>query len=487
MELKQREIYAKARISKDNNFDGRFFFAVKTTGIFCRPSCPAPVAKEENVEYFENIFKPLERGYRPCHRCRPDITIEYSKSFIPGSDIVEKALNLIYSGFLSYKTVDELAAEVGISPRQMRKLFIDCIGIPPVKVGRYHKAVFAKKLLLSSVQSITEIAFASGFRSTRQFNAAYSEIFGETPRNTRRQRSGTTGHGAVLFLKYKPPLNFGQMLNFMQTRLITGVEKIVAGSYYRTFRTQHAGGWFSVADIPEKGELQLEIHSDDVRCYMEIYSRVRMMFDLDVDISAVSAVLGKDPLLRRGMTEDLCPRLPAAFDSFEFVIRAILGQQITVKAATTLAGRIASAVGSEIEAPDGLQYFFPTPDELAAADISSIGITKTRQQTIRTVTEAVIDGRLNLSATRSFDAFAQEFSALKGIGDWTVNYTAMRGLGMKDAFPAADLGIIKAMTPTGGKKPTVKQIEAEAERWRPYRSYAALCMWNIPAGSETKE
>ena len=169
MEQKKSELFAQARITKDKNFDGRFFFAVKTTGIFCRPSCPSPVAKEENVVYLDNIFQAIEQGFRPCHRCRPDLNLEYQNSYIPGSEIVEKTLELIYNGYLNYNTVDELAAEVCISPRQLRKLFVDTIGIPPVKLGRYHKTLFAKKLLLSSTQTVTEIAFASGFRSTRQF------------------------------------------------------------------------------------------------------------------------------------------------------------------------------------------------------------------------------------------------------------------------------------------------------------------------------
>jgi 3-methyladenine DNA glycosylase/8-oxoguanine DNA glycosylase len=220
---------------------------------------------------------------------------------------------------------------------------------------------------------------------------------------------------------------------------------------------------------------------------MELYYRVRKMFDLDTDFTQINVQLGADPLLKKGMSGGQVPRLPAAFEPFEFVIRAILGQQITVKAATTLAGRIAEASAAVCHgAPAGLLYFFPTAQELSATDISSIGITKIRQQTIQTVTDAVLDRRLSLSANLQFDNFAASFGALKGIGDWTVNYTAMRGLGMKDAFPAADLGIIKAMT-RDEQKLSVKEINKSAEQWRPYRSYAALCLWNIPAESANQE
>ncbi|HAK45268.1 MAG TPA: hypothetical protein DCO79_05040 [Spirochaeta sp.] len=480
MEDKQREIYSKARIRKDKNFDGRFFFAVKTTGIFCRPSCPSPLAKEENVIYLNNMFEGLEHGFRPCHRCRPDLNIEYHNSYISGSETVERALKLIYEGYLNYHSIEELAASLYISERQLRKLFVDSIGLPPVKVGRYHKAVFARKLILSSAQSITDTAFASGFRSTRQFNSTYREVFGESPSETRRQRTNLSTGKTSMMLRYRGALDFNLTLAFMKPRLIKGVELIRDGSYIRTFRTEHSSGWFSVCDRPELSALELSVHSDDVRCYMELYYRVRRMFDLDTDFTAIKTQLGADPLLRRGMTDGRVPRLPAAFDPFEFVIRAILGQQITVKAATTLAGRVAETAGVECgEAPEGLHYFFPAADELAATDITDIGITTTRQQTIRNATDAVKSGAVSLSSVQSMEEFTRDFISVKGIGAWTVNYTAMRGLGMKDAFPAADLGIIKAMTPTEGKKPSVKHIEAAAEKWRPYRSYAALCLWRI--------
>ncbi|MBI9106348.1 MAG: DNA-3-methyladenine glycosylase 2 family protein [Spirochaetales bacterium] len=476
-----REIFSRARITKDRNYDGRFFFAVKTTGIFCRPSCPSPVAKEENVEYFGSIFEALELGYRPCARCRPDISLEYNNSYIAGVEKIQQALRLIYDGFLSYYSIEELADRLNISQRQLRKLFIDSIGLPPVKIGRYHKSIFARKLLSSSDQSITDIAFASGFRSTRQFNAAFKDIYGESPsasrKRTGRGRSGQTG----LLLKYNNPFNFLQVLAFMEPRLIKGIEAIKNGQYLRTFRTKNARGWLAVCDKPEESALELKIVCDDVRCYMEIYLRVRRMFDLDTDFSLINKQLEGDQLLSRGMPGGRVPRLPVAFDPFEFLIRAILGQQITIKAATTLAGRIAEKTGNKTgpDFPEDLDYFFPNPEELAGAPIGNIGITGIRQQTIRTVTDAVLSGSLSLSGNRGFEEFRKSFSALKGIGSWTVNYVAMRGLGMKDAFPATDLGIIKAFA-IHEIKTTEKEIIKSAEKWRPYRSYAALCIWNIP-------
>jgi AraC family transcriptional regulator of adaptative response / DNA-3-methyladenine glycosylase II len=480
MEHKDRNIFSNARITKDSNFDGKFYFAVKTTGIFCRPSCPAPTAKEENVEYFNNLFSALEHGYRPCFRCRPDINLEYHNSYIHGSEKVNEALELIYNGYLNYNSIGDLADTLYISKRQLRKLFSDSIGLPPVKIGRYHKSIFAKKLITNSNRTITDIAFASGFQSSRQFNDTYKEIFGETPSATRKCCSAAATGNPSLLLKYKQPFNYPQILSFMQSRLITGIEMIENQRYFRTFRTDHARGWFSVQDRPDQSALELKIICDDVRCYMEIYYRVRKMFDIDTDFDPINKMFEKDPLISRGMNVGQVPRLPIAFNPFEFTVRAILGQQITIKAATTLAGRIVEKAGISVseDFPSGLEFLFPNAKELAATPLENLGITGIRQQTIRTVTGAILDSRLSLSVSQGFETFEKDFSSLKGIGDWTVNYVAMRGLGMKDAFPASDLGIIKAYT-EGGVKPPVKKIIKLAEKWRPYRSYAALCLWSL--------
>ena len=480
-------LYSKARISRDKNFDGKFFFAVKTTGIFCRPSCPSPTAKEENVVYCDSIFQAIESGFRPCLRCRPDIHLEYNNSFVPGSEVVQEALRLIYDGYLNYCFIRDLAVKLKISERHLRKLFTDTIGLSPVKIARIHKSVFARKLLSASSQSITDIAFASGFRSIRQFNDSYKEIFGEAPSGTRRNTEGAYHSGAVLHLPYGDGFDFRQVLSFMTPRLIKGIEIVTDQVYSRTFRTEFSQGWFSVSDRNSENTLELTIHSDDVRCYMEIYYRVRKMFDLDTNFSEMTDYFLADKILSGGMKNKQIPRLSVAFDPFEFTIQAILGQQITVKAATTLAARIGekAGIGCSEESPPGLDYYFPTARELADTDITQIGITGRRQQTIHAVVNAILEERLSLSPLQRFYHFHRDFSALKGIGDWTVNYVAMRGLGMKDAFPASDLGIVKALSPhdpdkNSGKmaKISVKEILKTAEKWKPYRSYAALCLWN---------
>ena len=282
-----------------------------------------------------------------------------------------------------------------------------------------------------------------------------------------------------LILKYKNPFNFRQMLDFMKPRAMDGLEIVTDNSYARTFRIDKTKGFFFVRNNSRQSVLELEIGCQDIKCHMQIHNRVRKMFDLDTDFTNINQKFLKDKLLSKGMENGHVPRLPIAFESFEFVVRAILGQQISVKAATTLAARIArkAQLKSGNDFPSGLDCFFPDPSELLELELGGIGITKTRQETIKTVARGILDKDFRLTANQDFETFQKDFSALKGIGDWTVNYVAMRGLGMIDSFPFSDLGIIKSLT-KNGVKPTKKQTMTVAENWRPYRAYATLCLWN---------
>lgn len=471
--------YKTARIKKDKNFDGKFFFGVKTTGIFCRPSCPSPTAKEENVVYFKDIFEALDQNYRPCLRCRPDILLDYYNGNASGTLIVQTALKMIYDGYFNTHSIADLAKKLAVSDRHLRKLFIENLGVPPVKIARYHRALFAKKLLLFSDKSVTDIAFASGFGSIRQFNQVFKEIFGITPSAVKKESNDSRDGNTTLLLPYIRPLNFSQVIQFMKLRTIKGVEVIDDQSYARTFRTNRSKGYFRVRDNPVKSALELTIYCDDIRCYMEIYNRVRLMFDLNTDFSPINTKFMKDKYLSKGMSGGHVPRLPIAFNSFEFCVRAVLGQQISVPAATTLASRIAKKAGPRTEKgfPPGLDHFFPGPEELVKTSLKGIGITGIRQTTIANIAQGLLDKVFTLTPNQPFEDFQKEFSAIRGIGEWTVNYVAMRGLGMVDSFPAADLGIIKALE-RKGKRPGKKEILKQAEEWRPYRAYAALCLWN---------
>jgi AraC family transcriptional regulator of adaptative response / DNA-3-methyladenine glycosylase II len=475
----ERKTCQIARELKDKNYDGKFYFGVKTTGIFCRPSCPAPLAKEENVIYFDTVFEAINEGFRPCLRCRPDLQVEYAVQNVDGSLLVNDALKWIYEGFLFEHSIKELAETLYISDRQLRKLFIEHIGVSPVKVAKVHKALFARKLLQNSDLSITRVATASGFGSIRQFNQVFQEVFGRTPTMARRGMDLLDeGQGPRLLLPYQTPFDFAGMLSFFRARAIVGIELIDEKSYQRTFRIGEMEGILSITDRPEASALEVQVICEDIRVLMAIYGRVRRMFDLDVNLQAISDRLGKDAVLQRGMKDGVPPWLPVAFDPFEHTIRAVLGQQITVKAATTLAGRLAARAGMKtIGYPEGLDYFFPRPEELTGVALDGLGITNTRQQTVKNVAAALLEGVFHLRSNQSLDQFRKEFSSVKGIGEWTVQYVAMRGLGMVDSFPAKDLGIIKALM-TGQEKPKEKEILKRAESWSPYRAYAAICLWN---------
>jgi len=473
------DIYRQARLRRDRNFDGVFFFGVRTTGIFCRPSCPSPTAKETHVRYFQSVYAAMESGLRPCLRCRPDVSLPWDRGSVEGPDVVAAALEMMHSGYLNYHSIIEMARELLISDRHLRQLFIDHLGIPPVRVLRHHRALFAKKLLLSSQRSVTEIAYASGFGSLRQFHSVFRQAFGVTPTKMRRQH-GAPPAGSALLLKYNAPFDFAQMLAFMRPRALAGVEVITDSSYSRTFRTPEASGYFTVRDCPARSALALEIHSDDIKCYMAVSGRVRRMFDLDRDFTEINRRFLSDPHLAPGMKNGHVPRLPVAFNPFAFAVRAVLGQQISVKAATTLAARVAARAGEKTDEtfPQGLDLFFPTPEALLDASLADLGLTGRRQATLKDVAEAVLSRRVSLNANQSFEAFHRAFIALKGIGDWTVHYVGMRGLGLMDCFPASDLGVVKALSPEGERLSSTRDIVERAAAWRPYRSYATLCLWN---------
>lgn len=470
-----------ARKQKDRTFDGQFLFGVKTTRIFCRPSCPSPVAKEENVVYFDKMTDALKEGYRPCLRCRPDIHVEFYNGNVDGTLLVDKAISKIWDGYLAEHTVEGLATHLGISSRQLNRLFKENIGLSPIQVAKQQKALFAKKLLMYSDMSITEVAFASGFGSIRQFNDVFKGLFKMTPSAMRKNETivKTGDSGFNIRIPYEQPFDYDKIIAFMAHRAVDGLELFTEGKYYRTFRIDNSRGHFSVEHLKEHSAILLSVTANNMNANRILYNRVRKMFDLDNNIVRISAHLKDDKRLERGMEDGIVPRLPVAFNTFEFMIRAILGQQITVKAATTLAGRVAKKADilyekSQIE---GLTHFFPNLDELMTMDLSGIGVTKTRQQTIHNVLDALKNEVFNLDRHQRYEDFRNAFIGIKGIGEWTTEYIAMRGFGMVDSFPAMDLGVIKALT-SNGEKLSRKDILAMAASWEPYRAYAALALWH---------
>jgi len=463
-----REICEQARLSKDKRFDGKFFTAVLTTGIFCRPICPARTPKSENVEYYPSQEAALHAGFRPCKRCIP----EFSPPLLKPAEI-KKALNTHGAEALS---VEQLADICSLSTRQLQRIFNEHYGLSPKQYFIQKRLLFAKQLLANSDLPITDIAFASGFNSVRRFNEVIKQSFKATPSEIRKVDKQITADSFTLQLHYQGDLDWPLMLSFFRNRQIPGLEHITDSSYHRAVKLDDCSGWFTVSQENKK-YLTLTAQLSDYRYLQQLVLRVRKMFDLDVNLDMVHQRLSDTPQLASVIQHFPGLRLPGSWDTFEFSIRAILGQQISVKAATTLAKRIAETYGTRIDKEE--QYCslsFPTIEQLINADFEGIGLTKTRVQTLKNWIAYYAENQDLFEQYPSIDSLEKQLCAIKGIGPWTVNYIAMRGLSEPDAFPAADLGIIKALSPPD-KKLSVKEITAKAEHWRPWRAYAALYLW----------
>lgn len=474
----------QARLSRDARFDGLFFTAVSSTGIYCRPVCPAPTPKRENVRYYANAAAAEAAGFRPCLRCRPELA-PGNEQWQRGDHVVARALKLIEAGALAEQSLDALAARVGIGARQLRRLFVERIGAPPVSVHTTRRLLFAKQLLTETALPVTEVALASGFRSLRRFNAAFAQANRMAPRELRRQPRAAAGTALVLRLGYRPPYDFAGLLAFLRTRALPGVERVDEHGYARVFGPPEAPGWLRLSAWPG-GEhaLQLQLHCPQPAQLLGVVTTLRRMFDLDANPQAIADTFRHDAVLGPRVARHPGLRLPGGWDGFEIAVRAVLGQQISVAAARTLATRLVQRWGEALPAAPlpGLERLFPTPAALAQADLREIGLTTTRAATISAMAQALLDGRVDFSAGQSLDAFVARWVALPGIGAWTAHYIAMRALGDPDAFPAADLILRREAAPDTTPLGT-KALTERADAWRPWRAYAVIHLWR--GASET--
>ncbi len=471
--------YELARLARDPRFDGRFFVGVRTTGIYCRPICPAVSPKRENVTFFETAAAASEAGFRPCLRCRPEAA-PGSPAWGGTSTTVRRGLRLIADGALDQSGVEALADRLGVSSRHLRRLFEQHIGASPQAIAHTQRLNFAKTLIDQTNLSMADIAVAAGYGSTRRFNDAVQKAWGKSPRALRRLRTAERRQDElILRLPYYEPYDWETLLGFFRHRAIPGVEHVDETAYRRVVRTD--GGAAEIEVRNAGGHLEAAVRGVEPRHLFPLVQTLRDVFDTDAPIADITAVLEKDPLLRRRLRKHPGIRVPGAFDRFEHSVRAILGQQVSVSAATTLAGRIAKRYGDPVpESKPGsaeLTHLFPTPERLARARVESLGITKSRAATIRRVASAVAAGRLDFGPSVSRADFVAAFTGLQGIGPWTAEYTLLRAMKVPDAFPASDLGVIKAMSPENEARLSVREIEARAAAWRPWRAYAALLLW----------
>lgn len=478
-----REICDRARLAKDARFDGLFFTGVLTTGIYCRPICPAPAPKPANIIYFNTAAAAAEAGLRPCMRCRPEAS-PGTPAWSGTSATVSRAMLLIRQGALNDSSVEDLALKLGVGGRHLRRLFNTHVGASPKALATTQKILFAKKLLNETRLPITRIAFAAGFGSIRRFNAAFNKLYGKTPSAFRYPSKGSHTGGEALFncdmtLNYRPPFDWQKMLGFFKSRAIPGVETVENDVYHRTIRINETTGTISVSHADAGNALKLTTALSDSCDLMFIVERVRRMFDLDANMAAIHNVFSEDPLLIKTVQSRPGIRLPGAWDPFEVAVRAVVGQQISVKGARTVIGRIAAKAGTPFEPnhrPE-LTHIFPTARQLAECELGRIGMPGKRVVTLKTLSQAVVGDPQTLFVKTSLVEFIKELTRIPGIGDWTAQYIAMRALGEPDAFPAADLGIMKALQ-QGPKRPTPKQVLARAENWRPWRAYAVIYLWH---------
>jgi AraC family transcriptional regulator of adaptative response / DNA-3-methyladenine glycosylase II len=486
VQLLDREICYRALRTRDARFDGVFYTAVVSTGIYCRPICPARTPKVENCIFLPSAAAAHQMGFRPCLRCRPEIAPGLA-GWRGSANTVSRALSLIAQGAFDEDGVESLASRLGVGARHLRRLFDRYVGAAPVAVAQAHRVLFAKQLITETMLGMSEIALAAGFQSVRRFNDAFVKTYGRPPSALRRTpASQRADAGLTLKLGFSPPYDFAAMLEFLSARAIPRVEVVDNQRYRRTFALEKARGRVEVSAVPGQHYLLARIDTTDVTVLSTVVARLRHLFDLDADVTAIDAHLAQDPNLQVRVLARPGLRVPGAWDSFELAVRGVLGQQITVRAATMFAGRLVTTHGESLarderdtEEPSML---FPPPEVLATADLTTIGLTGARSATLNALAAAVVREPTLLRSAEQLDDTIERLCRIPGVGPWTANYIAMRGLREPDAFPAADIGVLRALA-IGAKRPTPKQVTEAAEMWRPWRAYATLRLWTQPTAA----
>ena len=480
------EACRRAFVTRDARFDGRIFGAVKTTGIYCRPICPARTPKRENMIYYPSAAAAQEAGYRPCLRCRPEASPDLG-AWRGTSNTVSRALALIEAGALDSGDVDALASRLGVGERQLRRLFRQHLGASPVAIAQTRRVLLAKQLIQETRLPMGEVALASGFGSARRFNETFQQLFGRPPGALRRSHADEANAaraGITVRLPYRAPYDWTAMISFLAARAIPGVEAVSPRRYARTLAVDGVLGVLTVS--PGSGDfLVAEIHFPKVQALPAVIARIRRVFDLTADPGLIGAHLSADPVLAPLVAARPGLRAPGAWDGFELAVRAILGQQITVTAARGLAAKLVEAYGARIDDPFGgrfgLTRAFPTPDQLVGEDIAALGMPRSRGAALEALARTVAADPTIFTPRANLESAIAALKALPGVGEWTAQYIALRELREPDAFPQADIGLLRAMTDANGVRPAPAELFARAEAWRPWRAYAAQHLWAADA------
>ena len=480
------EACRRAFLTRDPRFDGRIFGAVRTTGIYCRPICPARTPKPQNMTFYPSAAACQEAGYRPCLRCRPESSPDLG-AWRGTSNTVSRSLALIEAGAMDAGDVDALAARLGVGERQLRRLFRQHLGASPVAVAQTRRVLLAKQLIQETLLPMGEVALASGFGSVRRFNETFQQLFGRPPGALRRSRADEAGSqvaGITVRLPYRAPYDWPAMIAFLSARAIPGVEQVTPRRYARTLIVEGMVGVVTVS--PGAGDfLVAQIRFPKVQVLPAVIARIRRVFDLTADPGLIGSHLSQDPVLAPLVAARPGLRAPGAWDGFELAVRAILGQQITVTAARGLAAKLVAAYGETVEDPAavalGLTRTFPTPDRLVGKDIAALGMPRSRGAALEALARTVAADPAIFTPRASLESAIAALKALPGVGEWTAQYIALRELREPDAFPQADIGLLRGMADAAGVRPTPAELLVRAEAWRPWRAYAAQHLWAADA------
>jgi len=474
--------------SRDARFDGWFYTAVRTTGIYCRPSCPAITPKRSNVTFFATAAAAQQGGFRACLRCRPDAS-PGSPEWLGRADVAARAVRLILDGVVDREGVSGLASRLGYSERQLHRVLLAEVGTGALSLARAQRAQTARLLLGGTDLPIAQVAFGAGFASVRQFNDTIRAIFARTPTELRRQARGperaARGAGPLqairLRLAHRMPLAADALLDFLGRRALPGIETYEAGRYRRSLNLPGGEGTVTLTAEPADDAITAVFMLEDLRDLTAAIARSRHLLNLDSDPAAVDGVLGADHLLGPLVKRTPGLRMPGTADGFELAVRAVVGQQVSVAAARTVAGRLVRAAGRQLRNPAaGLTHTFPTPEalsELALGRPRQFAMPAARRRTLAGLALALTEGRLSIDPGADPQEVRAGLLAVPGIGPWTAGYIEMRALGDPDAFLPGDLGVRHALAALGGPD-DARGAEALAERWRPWRAYAVAHLWS---------
>ncbi len=479
------DICWRAMHSRDPRFDGRFFVAAVTTGIYCRSICPVPFAKPNNIALFPCAAAAEAAGYRPCRRCHPEGS-PGTPAWLGTSAVVSRALRLIWEGALDGNSVDQLAERLGIGSRQLRRLFIQHLGVPPIKIASTHRVHFARNLIEQSDMPMAEIALNAGFQSLRQFNHAVRTIAGQSPTDLRRLRDKTAIQSQrgefVMRLLYRPPFNWPALVAFLRPRATPGVELVQDNCYQRTIESDGGAGVIDVRPDQENACLIVRITLSKYRGLLRAVERIRRLFDLAADPLQIAGHLSQDPRLKPLLNSHPGLRVPGAWDGFEVAVRAALGQRLTVVDSNSLAGKLVRNFGRPIETSvEGLTHLFPRPEDLADAELTPLAMPRKCAASINAFARALSNKEFSFESLRTLQETISRLSAIEGVGEEMAHYIAMRASGEPDAFPLDCRSLMRG--PWKGEIPaTPGQLRNLTEPWRPWRAYAAMHLWAVNAG-----